>query len=63
MKDLDYGKGYKYAHDFDDAFVDQEYLPDSLQGTKFYEPTKMGFEKVIRERIEWWKKMKKESKE
>ena len=63
MKDLDYGKGYKYAHDYDDAFVDQEYLPDSLQGTKFYEPSKMGFEKVIRERIEWWKKLKKGSKE
>jgi putative ATPase len=62
MKDLDYGKGYKYAHDYDEAFVDQEYLPDSLQGTKFYEPTKMGFEKVIRERIEWWKKLKKEQK-
>jgi len=60
MKNLDYGKGYKYAHDYDDAFVDQEYLPESLQGTKFYEPSKMGFEKVIRERIEWWKKLKKD---
>jgi putative ATPase len=63
MKDLDYGKGYKYAHDFDDAYVDQEYLPESLQGTKFYEPSKMGFEKVIRERMEWWKKRKEGAKE
>ena len=38
MKDLDYGKNYKYSHDFENNFVDQEYLPNELSGTKFYEP-------------------------
>ena len=62
MKGLGYGKGYEYAHDYDEAYINQEYLPDSLQGTKFYEPSKFGFEKVIKERLEWWAKLKKKQK-
>jgi len=61
MKNLGYGAGYKYAHDYDDAFIDQEYLPDNLIGRKFYIPSNMGFEKKIAERIAWWQKKKKES--
>jgi putative ATPase len=38
MKKLGYGDGYKYAHDYQGNFVDQEFLPDALRGTKFYEP-------------------------
>jgi putative ATPase len=38
MKDLDYGKGYKYAHAFEDNFSEQEYLPENISGTKLYEP-------------------------
>ena len=38
MKDLDYGKDYKYAHRFDQNFAEQEYLPDELSGTRLYEP-------------------------
>jgi len=38
MKNLDYGKGYQYAHDFKDNFVNMEFLPDKIKGTKFYEP-------------------------
>jgi putative ATPase len=38
MKDMDYGKGYKYAHSFEGNFADQEYLPDKIAGTKFYDP-------------------------
>ena len=38
MKQLGYGEGYKYAHDYEGNFVDQEFLPDALRGTKFYEP-------------------------
>lgn len=38
MKGLDYGKGYQYAHDFEQNFTDQEYLPDRLKGQTFYEP-------------------------
>ena len=38
MKDLNYGKGYQYAHDFENNFVDQEYLPEEISNTRFYEP-------------------------
>jgi putative ATPase len=38
MKNLDYGKGYQYAHDFKDNFVNMEFLPDKIKGTKFYDP-------------------------
>jgi putative ATPase len=44
MKGLGYGKGYKYAHDFPDAQVEQEHLPDNLKGRKYYRPTDRGFE-------------------
>jgi putative ATPase len=51
MKELGYGKGYKYAHDYVDAITDMSCLPDSLQGSKFYEPTDRGFEAILRERL------------
>ena len=38
MKDLEYGKSYKYAHDFENNFIEQEFLPDEISGTKLYEP-------------------------
>jgi putative ATPase len=38
MKNMDYGKGYQYAHDFENNFVSMEFLPDKIKGTKFYEP-------------------------
>lgn len=38
MKNMDYGKGYKYAHDFDQNFAVQEFLPDAISGTAFYDP-------------------------
>jgi putative ATPase len=58
MKDLEYGKGYKYAHDYQDAFVSQEYLPEKLQGQVLYEPTDAGFEKTIKERVNAWRRQK-----
>ncbi|MDD4356825.1 MAG: replication-associated recombination protein A [Smithellaceae bacterium] len=58
MKELQYGKGYKYAHDYEDAFVPQEYLPEKLQGQVLYEPTDAGFEKTIRERVNAWRRQK-----
>jgi putative ATPase len=48
MKDLDYGTGYRYAHDFEMNFSKQEYLPDRLKGMKFYEPSDNAREKEIR---------------
>ena len=38
MKNMDYGKGYKYSHNYDNNFSEQEYLPEKLAGTRFYEP-------------------------
>ena len=43
------GLGYMYAHDYPNHYVQQQYLPDELTGTKFYEPTEMGYEKKIQE--------------
>jgi putative ATPase len=62
MKDLGYGDGYQYAHDFQDAFVAQEHLPEPLQNKRFYLPSNRGYEKTIRERMEYWRKQKAESK-
>lgn len=52
MKRVGYGKGYLYAHDFDEGIVDQNYLPDRLAGTKFYHPTDRGLEDRIRQRLD-----------
>ncbi|MGN1155797.1 MAG: replication-associated recombination protein A, partial [Agathobacter sp.] len=46
---LGHGLGYKYAHDYPNHYVKQQYLPDELVGTRFYEPTEMGYEAKIRE--------------
>lgn len=50
MENLGYGKGYKYAHDFADAQVEQEHFPDSLKNRKYYFPTDRGFEAELRKR-------------
>ena len=52
MKDLGYGRGYQYAHDFEEQTAAMECLPDSLAGRRFYEPKDAGFERQIRERLE-----------
>ena len=52
MKDLGYGKGYRYAHDEPDAYAAGEhYLPDDMPEVRFYEPTERGFEQRIGERL------------
>ena len=51
MKDLGYGKGYKYPHDYPDNFVDQEFFPEQLAGKRFYYPKKSGFEAMLNERL------------
>jgi len=52
---LGYGKGYKYAHDFPGHFVEQQNLPDALQGKRYYSPSDQGFEKEVERRIKaWW---------
>jgi len=59
MKDFGYGKDYKYAHNYQDAFVAQDYLPEKLKGQVFYTPTGRGYEKIIKERLEKWRSLKK----
>ena len=59
MKELDYGKGYKYAHDESEGIADMDCLPPSLAGKQYYRPTTRGFEETIRKRIEEWKKLRK----
>ena len=55
---LGHGVGYKYAHDYPNHYVDQQYLPDGLTGRKFYVPSENGYEKNIRE---YFKKIKGET--
>jgi len=60
MKELDYGKGYKYAHDYDEHFIQENYLPDELKDKQYYFPTESGQEKILKERLKnWWKGKKK----
>ena len=51
MRRVGYGKGYKYAHDFPGHFVEQQHLPDSLEGKKYYQPSDQGFEREIEGRL------------
>jgi len=62
MKELEYGKDYKYAHDYQNAYVPQEYFPDKLQGKVLYSPTDAGYEKIIKERVAEWRRRKTEAK-
>jgi len=59
MKDLNYGKGYKYAHDYKYAYIPQSYLPDKFEDQRFYFPTDRGYEKTVKQRIETWIQLKK----
>ena len=49
---LGHGTGYKYAHDYPDHYVDQQYLPDEIKDARFYEPGDLGYEKQIKERLQ-----------
>ena len=59
MKGLGYGRGYQYAHDFEEKVADMQCLPDNLRGRVYYHPTSEGIEKRIRERLEEIKRVKK----
>jgi len=62
MKKLGYGKSYKYAHNFKDAYIHQEYLPEELQNQRYYFPTDRGYEKIIKQRLEKWLSLKSKMK-
>jgi putative ATPase len=59
MKNLGYGKDYKYAHDYEDNVVDQDHLPQELRGRQYYTPSDSGYEKQIKERLKFWDERKK----
>jgi putative ATPase len=63
MKDLGYGQEYKYAHDYDKKFIDQQYLPDELKGKVYYHPNEEGAEEKFKKRLaELWKQRRGEEK-
>jgi putative ATPase len=63
MKDIGYGKGYAYDHDAQDGFSGANYWPDDMAPQAFYRPVERGFERKVRERIEWWEKKRLERRE
>ena len=60
MKSEDYGVGYQYDHDAEDAFSGQDYFPEQLGRQTFYDPPERGFERDIRKRLDYWAKLRKE---
>ena len=55
MRQMGYGKDYRYSHDYDGHFVDQEFLPPQLKDRRYYHPGQEGAEKEIGERLKrWW---------
>lgn len=60
MQELGYGKEYRYPHDFADAFVPEDYFPESLGKRSYYEPSGAGYEKTVAERLRnWWGALRK----
>jgi len=60
MKELDYGKGYQYAHDYEEKMTSMQCLPDSLVGREYFQPTEQGLETKYKAKLEQIKKWKKE---
>ena len=58
MKDLDYGKGYQYAHDDPDAVTGMDCLPPAIAGRRYYRPTTRGYEKEVARRLDAWRALK-----
>jgi putative ATPase len=57
MKELGYGKDYRYAHDYPEAITHQEYFPPELRDRVYYHPTNRGQEKTVKERLDKWRKI------
>jgi putative ATPase len=60
MRSEAYGDGYRYDHDEPDAFSGQDYFPEKMGRTTFYDPPDRGFERDIRKRLDWWAKLRRE---
>lgn len=63
LKNLGYGENYKYDHEFKYHYAGQDFLPKNLKGSIYYTPGKLGFEKEIRKRIDFWENIKNKKKE
>ncbi len=59
MRRIGYGKGYKYAHDYEEAQVEQQNLPDAIKDRTYYHPTDRGYEKTVKERLDAFEQAKK----
>jgi putative ATPase len=60
MQAENYGRGYAYDHDAEDAFSGQDYFPEQLGRQSFYNPPERGFEREIKKRLDYWAKLRKE---
>jgi len=60
MRDEGYGKGYKYAHNFEGHFVEQQNLPDALKDKRYYTPSDQGYEKKVNDQLKEWRKGRKQ---
>jgi putative ATPase len=58
MRDLGYGKDYRYDHDEPDSFSGQNYFPEGMARRRFYEPVERGFEREIRKRLDYWDRLR-----
>ena len=63
MRQMGYGKGYKYAHDYPGHFVEQQNLPSSLHGESYYSPSDQGYEKEVNTRLKSWRETNQEKKD
>jgi putative ATPase len=61
MKDLGYGANYRYAHDYEDAFVAQQYLPCEIRTQRYYHPTERGYEKTVSKLLDRWRRLTQKS--
>jgi putative ATPase len=58
MQEEGFGAGYEYDHDAPDAFSGQDYFPEDLGRQAFYDPVERGFERELRKRLEYWKRLR-----
>ncbi|RJY08974.1 replication-associated recombination protein A [Aurantiacibacter aquimixticola] len=58
MKDIGYGEGYRYDHNAEEGFSGDDYWPDAMEPQTFYEPVERGFERKVRERLDYWAKLR-----
>lgn len=58
MKDQGYGDGYAYDHDAEDGFSGQNYFPDGMERTRFYDPVDRGFERDLKKRVDYFDRLR-----